>query len=165
MTVSPNNNNEGAVRAEDCEEASRPSEIREEGSSEIQVEQGEETRQPKGLTTPIRPSQHEVDKHNLNHATFRNWCEFCVKGRGKEAPHRAQKGEALRMPTICMDFGYMREKPKQAGEDSRPILVTKCRGTGHISADMLISKDHGYGVRRIVQYVEKVLGYKRVMIK
>ena len=108
MTVSPNNHNVEAVKAEDGEEVSRQNLDVKEGSSETPIEQGEESRHPKGLTTPIRPSQHEVDKHNLNHATFRNWCEFCVKGRGKEAPHRTQKGEALRMPTICMDFGYRR---------------------------------------------------------
>ncbi len=35
----------------------------------------------------------------------------------------------------------------------------------HLSADMLVSKDHSYGVRRLVQYVEKVLGYKRLVGK
>ncbi len=57
------------------------------------------------------------------------------------------------IPVLCMDYGFMREKPKEAGEDLRSILV------------MLVSKDHAYGVRRMVQYIEKVLGYKRLAIK
>ena len=72
-------------------------------------------------------------------------------------------GERVRqIPVLCMDYGFMREKPKEAGGDSRPILVTKCRKTGHLSADMLVSKDHSYGVRKMVQCIEKVLGYKRL---
>ena len=45
----------------------------------------------KSVTVPIRPTQEEVDKHCLNHAVYRNWCEFCVRGRGKEDPHRFVK--------------------------------------------------------------------------
>jgi hypothetical protein len=71
----------------------------------------------------------------------------------------------MQIPVLCMDYGFMREKPKEAGEDSRPILFTKCRKTGYLSADMLVSKDHAYGIRRMVQYIEKVLGYKRLAIK
>ena len=119
----------------------------------------------KGITVPIRPTQDEVDKHCLNHAVYRSWCEFCVKGRGKEDPHRSGKKSEMQIPVLCMDYGFMREKPKEVGEDSRPILVTKCGKTWHLSADMLVSKDHSYGVRRLVQYIEKVLGYKRLAIK
>ena len=57
----------------------------------------------------------------------------------------------MQIPVLCMDYGLMREKPKEAGEDSRPIMVTKCRKMGHLSADMLVIKDHSYGVRRIIQ--------------
>mgnify|MGYP002809975669 FL=1 len=52
----------------------------------------------------------------------------------------------MQIPVLCMDYGFMREKTKEVGEDSRPILVTKCRKTGHLSGDMLVSKDHSYGV-------------------
>ena len=84
----------------------------------------------RGVTVPIRPSQEEVDRHCLNHAVYRNWCEFCVRGRGKEAPHKSKGTQEMQIPVICMDFGFMREEPKVAGEESRPILVTKCRKTG-----------------------------------
>ena len=57
----------------------------------------------------------------------------------------------MKIPVICMDIGFLREEPKVAGEESRPILVTKCRKTGHLSEDMLVSKDHSYGVRRLIQ--------------
>ncbi len=106
-----------------------------------------------------------MDRHCLNHAVYRNWCEFCVRGRGKEAPHKSKGTQEMQIPVICMDFGFLREEPKVAGEESRPILVTKCRKTGHLSADMLVSKDHSYGVRRLIQYVEKVLGYKRMIMR
>ncbi len=80
----------------------------------------------RSVTVPTRPTQEEVDKHCLNHAVYHNWCEFCVRGRGKENPHKAVGERVMQIPVLCMDYGFMREKPKEAGEDSRPILVTKC---------------------------------------
>ncbi len=47
----------------------------------------------------------------------------------------------MQILVLCMDYGFMREKPKEAGEDSRPIVVTKCRKKGYLYADMLVRKD------------------------
>jgi hypothetical protein len=80
------------------------------------------------VPVPIRPTQEEVDRHCLNHAVYRNWCECCVRGREKENPHKTRGEVVMQVPVLCMDCGFMREKQKEVGEDSRPILVTNCRG-------------------------------------
>ena len=40
------------------------------------------------LVDPRRPTQAEVDLHELHHVPYRNWCHHCVRGRGKDFDHR-----------------------------------------------------------------------------
>ena len=42
----------------------------------------------RGLLDPRRPSQKEVDDHELTHLPYRNWCDICVKCKGKYLDHR-----------------------------------------------------------------------------
>ena len=51
-------------------------------------------RGPKYVRDICKPSQEEVEKHNLTHLPFRNWCPHCMRGRGKEAPHHRSMGGA-----------------------------------------------------------------------
>ena len=63
------------------------------GFSEGEEEFDEGTiRGPRHVRDIRLPSQEEVDKHNLTHLPFRNWCPRCMKGRGKKAPHRWSEG-------------------------------------------------------------------------
>ena len=43
----------------------------------------------KELKIPKEPSLAERLKHNENHLPYRNWCEACVRGKGKERGHLA----------------------------------------------------------------------------
>ena len=38
-----------------------------------------------------KPSQEEVDRHMATHLPFRSWCEFCVRGKAKNAVHKFKK--------------------------------------------------------------------------
>ena len=49
-------------------------------------------RGPRHVRDILTPFQEEVERHNLTHLPFRNWCPRCMKGRGKEAPHRRVEG-------------------------------------------------------------------------
>ena len=59
---------------------------------EVDEVDGGSSREVRKLVNPQRPSQKEVDAHELTHLPFRNWCRHCMKGRGKEMSHR--KGAA-----------------------------------------------------------------------
>ena len=37
---------------------------------------------------PRKPSQQEVEEHELTHIPYRNWCPICVRCRGKDLDHR-----------------------------------------------------------------------------
>ena len=53
---------------------------------EEDVEEGEV---PNMICAPCRPSQEMVDRHNLTHIPFRNWCPICVKAKGRDLQHRS----------------------------------------------------------------------------
>ena len=73
---------------------------------------------------------------------FRSWCEICIKARGQERPHLRQrdKDAVMEIPGVSYDYGYLRERVHEAGEDSRPILVSVNAIHGWITANMAPSK-------------------------
>ena len=49
-------------------------------------EEGESgVRETKRMNSPLKPSNHEVEAHNLTHLPYRNWCRHCVRGRGSSS--------------------------------------------------------------------------------
>ena len=68
--------------------------------------EGENT---KGANILPRPTKEEYDSHQLNHWPYREWCPFCVKGRGMSNKHQRRKGEASTVPVVRMDYMFMSE--------------------------------------------------------
>ena len=75
------------------------------------------------LINPQRPSQQEVDAHELTHLPSRNRCRHCVLGRGRETPHRNGKDKELSMPEVHWDFMFLGEE-KDPG-NAVAIIVAK----------------------------------------
>ena len=76
----------------DMEEAGEETE---EGEEVIQMSEevervgtAEVGRQIRRLVDPRKPTQAEVDEHELTHVPYRNWCPICVRCRGKDLDHR-----------------------------------------------------------------------------
>ena len=60
----------------------------------------------------LKPTEAEVEEHNLTHLPYRSWCRHCVRGRGKEMPHRKLEDEAG-MPEVHADLCFLATKPIQ----------------------------------------------------
>ena len=60
---------------------------------EEETETGGEERGVVKTLDPRQPSEEERRTHNLTHLPYRNWCERCVKGRGREADHKQLKSQ------------------------------------------------------------------------
>ena len=86
-----------------------------------------------------KPSAEEVRRHMISHWPFRSWCEFCVKGKSKDAGHyQVHRSDWEEEPVFSWDYMYMKtklsgnasEEQLAAGTDlgNRPILVGKDRG-------------------------------------
>ena len=61
----------------------------------------------KKLVDPKLPSQAAVDMHWLmGHVEYRNWCEVCVKARGKEWDHTRVGDKERVLPEYSWDYCF-----------------------------------------------------------
>ena len=66
-------------------------EVIEEGDSTDAEDEGA---RPRVLKAPKAPTQKEIDEHMATHLPHAAWCDICMKGRGRNTPHR-KRGPAL----------------------------------------------------------------------
>ena len=131
-------------------------------SSEVdddRVDTGEELdsgaiRGPRHLRDIRLPSREEVEKHNVTHFPFRNWCPHCTKGRGKEAPHYSVKGGAGELPEISLDFCF----PSKEGDNGGlTMLAARERYSKMTMATVVPSKSTGtFIARRIWAFLREI---------
>ena len=68
---------------------------------------GDEEKSVRKLLDPLLPSEKEVDEHWVRgHVPFRNWCETCVRARGREMDHTKLKGSERRLPEYSFDYCF-----------------------------------------------------------
>jgi len=76
-----------------------------------------EEHQARMRKTEAVPSAKEVDEHNVDHAIFRSWCPHCVKGRGEAYGHPRGATPEKEIPTISIDYAYVR--PFEESEEEK----------------------------------------------
>eukprot|EP00972_Heterocapsa_arctica_P069571 10279166-Heterocapsa_arctica.AAC.1 len=54
---------------------------------EVELEDGR-VREARGAPFPRAPSALAVERHALTHMPYMPWCSTCVRGRGRDCPHR-----------------------------------------------------------------------------
>ena len=61
----------------------------------------------KKLVDPLLPNKREVDEHWVRgHIPYRNWCEVCVRSRGREMDHQKDKGRERKLPEYHFDYCF-----------------------------------------------------------
>ena len=61
----------------------------------------------KRMVDPKLPSEKEVQDHWLEgHVRYRNWCDVCIKARGKEVDHQRDKREERKLPEYSFDYCF-----------------------------------------------------------
>ena len=82
--------------------------------------EGEEGRKPEVIQAPQAPSQKEREEHEATHCPYKSWCAHCVRGRGRNKPHK-QPGKEQReerkegVSRIAFDYFFMTEEDKDQG--------------------------------------------------
>ena len=66
----------------------------------------EEGRESQKMQNPFKKSEAEVSEHIFTDVTHRSWCRHCVRGSGRQMPHRKLEDEAG-MPEVHADFGLV----------------------------------------------------------
>ena len=99
-------------------------------------------RQDAPVAKPMRqtncPTPEEIALHELLHLPAATWCETCVKGRGREAPHQDHRGCMLDsvLPVIQCDYGYLTD----VGEEPVVALFASCRSSTKLFATLCTMK-------------------------
>ena len=106
------------------------------------------------VATPYKPSEAEVEDHDLTHLPYRSWCKHCIRGRGKETSHQQQSQEDRSVPEFHMDFcfpGYEESK-----DDYLTVLVVRMRGTRMTMSTVVPSKEVGdFTTNRTVAFLRE----------
>ena len=72
----------------------------------------------RGKAIVVGPSKEEYDEHMRTHVPYRNWCEFCVKGKAKGDHHKRGMAEKSKIeergiPTVGIDYTFPRSKANE----------------------------------------------------
>ena len=74
------------------------------------------------------PTQREREEHEATHIPYREWCECCVRARGRRRAHRSQElsdeDREKRRPVIAMDYFFMKDA---TGSNNRQISLIAAR--------------------------------------
>ena len=62
----------------------------------------------RGMRPAQRMSKQERDEHERTHLPYRDWCDICVKARGRRVAHRLVNKEERGQ--VSMDYFYMSSK-------------------------------------------------------
>jgi hypothetical protein len=147
-----------SCRDEGCEEAYA---LRPKGVNVVdEVDGGEDSegeagqRKVQKMQDPMLPKECDIQNHNLTHLPYRSWCRHCVKGRGKELPHRRLQDEPG-MPELHADLCFLGDENDPG--NTVPVFVMRERTTRMTLAAVVPSKStNTYIARRIVAFMKEI---------
>ena len=115
--------------------------------------QTEDARRVKKVLDPKAPTDAEVEEHRLTHIPYRNWCEVCVKCKGKEFDHR-RKGDSGGVSEYAFDYCF----PGDELGFKLVVLVGHEKVTGMTLAVTVPTKGSSgrFTVDKAVDYIEEV---------
>ena len=104
------------------------------------------------MQDPKLPTKAEVEEHNLTHLPFRNWCRHCIRGRGKEMPHRKVMEEPT-MQEFHFDWAFPGEED---GSGMLKVLVGRMRGVKMTMSTVHPSKTTGeFIAKRVMAFLRE----------
>ena len=60
----------------------------------------------RNIGDPRLPTKAEVDNHNVTHVPYRNWCDICVRCKGKDLDHRKAVDEERGVSEYAFDYCF-----------------------------------------------------------
>ena len=55
----------------------------------------------------VKPTQEEVERHNVIHLPFRSWCAYRVAGKAKAEPHRTKDPDRpVGVNLVSIDYAF-----------------------------------------------------------
>ena len=112
----------------------------------------EQGRPSKGLECPEKPTQLEIDQHNLTHLPFRSWCTTCVKARGLP-DHHHKRDTPSKLPVIQIDYAFVTSKENK---EQTTLLTAVDIETGMSLAVVVDHKGtNDYAIAELVRFLHE----------
>ena len=123
------------------------------GENPIRLREEDSIVVPKRMLDPRLPSQEEVDRHNLTHLPYRNWCPICVKAKGKDMDHRKAVEKVRGLSEYCFDYCF----PGDEFGFKWTVLVGKERISGLLFATTVPTKGSSgkFSVDKSLDFLEE----------
>ena len=90
-----------------------------------ETEEEDEVQQPRVRRAPKEPTKAERERHEALHLPYREWCRHCVRGRGRNRPHRKQTGgeEENKVPRVTIDYFFMSKEEELASNNPLMVMI------------------------------------------
>ena len=118
------------------EDSESDEEVEVEGTVGERIKARREDEKIKVMTDPRKPTEREVELHNLTHVPYRNWCPACVAAKGKDLDHRKDVKEERGLPEFSFDYCF----PGNELGYRLTILVGRERASGMAMATVVPEK-------------------------
>ena len=110
---------------------------------------GEEARKATPMYVPKGPSDAERRAHEIHHMPYRSWCEYFVRGRGKESPHLSRYEQANDgSPVVQMDYAFLHDTGDKEAKVTFLTMVDD--SSGQMLATAVHKKGHDKFVERFL---------------
>eukprot|EP00435_Cladocopium_sp_Y103_P065142 s324_g27.t1 len=140
----------------------------------VEPEPVDQVQAEREVDVPKAPSAQEREEHRFHRANFELWCETCIKGQGRDAPHRRSKEDKKEHITYSdyMFFSVDGEMVNRS-EGKTPkgpkglitVLTAICKDSQYPFAMVVPSKGGGYYSRDALAAWIRELGWNKVMIQ
>ena len=126
------------------------------------LEPAQEERKAKGRSVQIGPKPAEKATHELTHARYRNWCNYCLLARAADDPHHRQPHKEPEFPIIMANYCFMQDSP---GGELFTILDMLDVALGMMAAISVEEKEPStYVVSAVVEHL-RAWGRKKVIFR
>ena len=71
------------------------------------VEGDEDVETSRIARDPRLPTPEQIEEHNCTHLPFRDWCSFCIMGRGRGQQHKRSQGHESSVPVVGVDYFFI----------------------------------------------------------
>ena len=118
----------------------------------------------KELADPRRPSSKEVEKHRRTHVPYRNWCNICVRAKGRDWDHRREVGKERGLSEYSFDYCF----PGDELGYKLTVLVGRERVTGASFATAVPTKGSTgrFTIEKMIEFVEELGdGSQQIVVK
>ena len=118
----------------------------------------------KELADPRRPSGKEVEKHRGTHVPYWNWCDICVRAKGRDWDHRKEVGKERGLCEYSFDYCF----PGDELGYRLTVLVGRERVTGASFATAVPTKGSTgrFTIEKMIEFVEELGdGSQQIVVK